>query len=32
LAGASDEEALAVGKAAGLTQLEAIVIERFSDE
>lgn len=32
LAGASDEEALAVGKAAGLTRLEPVVVEQFAAE
>ena len=32
LAGASSEEALAVGKATGLTRLEPVVTERLSDQ
>ncbi len=32
LAGASNEEALAVGKAAGLTRLEPVVAERLADQ
>jgi len=32
LAGASDEEAMAVGKAAGLTRFEPVVVERLAAE
>jgi len=32
LAGASNEEALAVGKAAGLTRLEPVVVKLFEDQ
>jgi hypothetical protein len=32
LAGATDEEALAKGKAAGMTRLEAVVKERLQEK
>jgi uncharacterized protein (TIGR01244 family) len=32
LSGASDEEALAAGKAAGLTRLESVVVERLQEK